>query len=70
LFDKDKTNALHHIPGQPTLCHMIGNRPFTQRDRSTNFWALAILSMGESWHNLTTLIPPVPVTASPVASST
>jgi fatty-acid desaturase len=49
---------------------MIGNRPFTQRDRSTNFWALAILSMGESWHNLTTLIPPVPVTASPVASST
>ncbi|MCU1611736.1 MAG: acyl-CoA desaturase [Pseudonocardiales bacterium] len=31
---------------------MIGNRPFTQRDRSTNFWALAILSMGESWHNL------------------
>jgi stearoyl-CoA desaturase (delta-9 desaturase) len=31
---------------------MIGNRPFTQRDRSTNFWALDILSMGESWHNL------------------
>jgi stearoyl-CoA desaturase (Delta-9 desaturase) len=35
-----------------SICHMIGNRPFTARDRSTNFWPLAIASMGESWHNL------------------
>jgi stearoyl-CoA desaturase (delta-9 desaturase) len=45
--------ALHHITWSTnSICHMIGNRPFTQRDRSTNFWPLAILSMGESWHNL------------------
>jgi stearoyl-CoA desaturase (Delta-9 desaturase) len=45
--------ALHHVTWSTnSICHMIGNRPFTQRDRSTNFWPLAILSMGESWHNL------------------
>jgi stearoyl-CoA desaturase (Delta-9 desaturase) len=35
-----------------SICHMIGERPFKSRDRSRNFWPLAILSMGESWHNL------------------
>ena len=31
---------------------MIGERPFSARDRSANFWPLALLSLGESWHNL------------------
>ncbi|MFL6073832.1 MAG: acyl-CoA desaturase [Mycobacteriales bacterium] len=37
-----------------SLCHLIGNRPFTTRrfDRATNLWPLALLSFGESWHNL------------------
>jgi stearoyl-CoA desaturase (delta-9 desaturase) len=35
-----------------SICHMIGDRPFKSRDRSANFWPLAILSMGEAWHNL------------------
>jgi stearoyl-CoA desaturase (Delta-9 desaturase) len=35
-----------------SICHMIGAQPFRSRDRSRNFWPLAILSMGESWHNL------------------
>jgi stearoyl-CoA desaturase (delta-9 desaturase) len=35
-----------------SICHMVGARPFRSRDRSRNFWPLAILSMGESWHNL------------------
>ena len=30
---------------------MIGERPYASRDRSANFWPLAILSFGESWHN-------------------
>ena len=30
---------------------MIGDRPFLARDKSANFWPLAIASMGESWHN-------------------
>ena len=37
-----------------SLCHMIGVRPFRTRrhDRATNLWPLALLSFGESWHNL------------------
>jgi stearoyl-CoA desaturase (Delta-9 desaturase) len=36
-----------------SLCHLLGNRPFTTRryDRATNLWPLAVLSLGESWHN-------------------
>ena len=45
--------ALHHITWSiNSICHTFGNRPFRTRDRSTNFWPLAIVSMGESWHNL------------------
>ena len=33
------------------MCHMFGGRPFATKDRSSNVAALAILSMGESWHN-------------------
>jgi stearoyl-CoA desaturase (delta-9 desaturase) len=44
---------LHHVTWSVnSICHMIGDRPFLARDRSANFWPLAILSMGESWHNL------------------
>ena len=37
-----------------SLCHLIGERPFRTRrhDRATNLWPLALLSFGESWHNL------------------
>ena len=33
---------------------MYGERPFETRDgdKASNFWPLAILSFGESWHNL------------------
>jgi stearoyl-CoA desaturase (delta-9 desaturase) len=44
---------LHHVTWSVnSICHMIGDRPFASRDRSANFWPMAILSMGESWHNL------------------
>jgi stearoyl-CoA desaturase (delta-9 desaturase) len=44
--------VLHHITWSVnSICHMIGERPFEARDKSANFWPLAILSMGESWHN-------------------
>jgi stearoyl-CoA desaturase (delta-9 desaturase) len=44
---------LHHVTWSiNSVCHVVGNRPFTARDRATNFWPLAILSGGESWHNL------------------
>jgi len=37
-----------------SLCHLLGNRPFAtrQHDRATNLWPLAVLSLGESWHNM------------------
>jgi stearoyl-CoA desaturase (delta-9 desaturase) len=43
---------LHHVTFSiNSICHVIGTRPFSTRDRSTNFWPLAVLSFGESWHN-------------------
>ncbi|SEL20954.1 stearoyl-CoA desaturase (delta-9 desaturase) [Blastococcus sp. DSM 46786] len=46
---------LHHVTWSiNSVCHVVGDRPFVSpgRDRATNFWPLAILSAGESWHNL------------------
>ncbi len=43
---------LHHVTWSVnSVCHVIGERPFTSKDKATNFWPLAILSFGESWHN-------------------
>ncbi|WP_019814289.1 acyl-CoA desaturase [Saccharomonospora saliphila] len=45
--------VLHHVTWSVnSICHMIGERPYSARDRSANFWPLAIFSFGESWHNL------------------
>ncbi len=45
--------VLHHVTWSiNSICHTIGEKPFAARDRSTNFWPLALLSFGESWHNL------------------
>jgi stearoyl-CoA desaturase (Delta-9 desaturase) len=44
---------LHHVTWSiKSVCHMIGDRPFAARDKSANFWPLALLSFGESWHNM------------------
>lgn len=46
---------LHHVTWSVnSVCHLVGTRPFRTRsnDKATNVWPLAILSMGESWHNL------------------
>jgi stearoyl-CoA desaturase (delta-9 desaturase) len=44
---------LHHVTWSiNSICHMVGDRPFAARDRSANVWWLAVLSFGESWHNL------------------
>jgi len=35
--------VLNHVTWSiNSICHMIGSRPFTVRDRSTNFWPMAI----------------------------
>ncbi|GIJ51165.1 stearoyl-CoA desaturase [Virgisporangium aliadipatigenens] len=46
---------IHHVTWSiNSICHVYGERPFATRegDRAANFWPLAILSFGESWHNL------------------
>jgi len=46
---------IHHVTwAVNSVCHVMGERPFrtTQFDRASNFWPLAVLSFGESWHNL------------------
>ncbi|GAA3274527.1 acyl-CoA desaturase [Streptomyces lavendulae] len=44
---------LHHVTWSiNSICHAVGKRPFRSRDRSGNVWWLAVLSCGESWHNL------------------
>lgn len=45
--------VLHHVTWSVnSICHMLGERPFKTRDKAANFWPLAIVSFGESWHNL------------------
>ncbi len=44
---------LHHVTWSiNSVCHIVGEKPFASNDRATNFWPLAVLSFGESWHNL------------------
>jgi stearoyl-CoA desaturase (delta-9 desaturase) len=50
-----RIGLLHHITWSiNSVCHVYGERPFEVRqgDKASNFWPLAILSFGESWHNL------------------
>ena len=43
---------LHHVTWSVnSICHMFGTQPATQKDHSTNFAPLALISFGESWHN-------------------
>ena len=47
-----RISLLHHVTWSVnSVCHMIGARPFASRDKAANFWPLAFLSFGESWHN-------------------
>ena len=44
---------LHHVTWSVnSLCHTFGRRTDATTDRSTNLWALAIVSLGDSWHNV------------------
>ncbi|WDZ86587.1 acyl-CoA desaturase [Micromonospora cathayae] len=44
--------VVHHVTWSVnSICHVVGQRPFISKDKATNFWPLAVLSFGESWHN-------------------
>lgn len=47
-----RVTVLHHVTWSVnSLCHVLGHRPNANRDRSSNLGILAVVSMGESWHN-------------------
>ena len=44
---------LHHVTwGVNSLCHSFGRRSHGTTDKSTNLWPLALISLGDSWHNV------------------
>jgi stearoyl-CoA desaturase (delta-9 desaturase) len=48
-----RISLLHHVTWSiNSICHAMGRQPFRSRDHSGNVWWLAVLSFGESWHNL------------------
>jgi stearoyl-CoA desaturase (delta-9 desaturase) len=48
-----RVSFLHHITWSiNSICHTFGKREFEARDKSKNVAWLAVLSFGESWHNL------------------
>jgi stearoyl-CoA desaturase (delta-9 desaturase) len=50
-----RVTVLQHVTWSVnSLCHVFGRRPFATRryDRATNLWPLALVSFGESWHNM------------------
>jgi stearoyl-CoA desaturase (Delta-9 desaturase) len=43
---------LHHVTWSiNSICHLWGRKPFVTNDASSNVACLALVSMGESWHN-------------------
>jgi len=48
-----RISFLHHVTWSiNSICHTFGRREFEARDKSRNVAWLAVLSFGESWHNL------------------
>jgi len=48
-----RISFLHHVTWSiNSICHTFGVREFEARDKSKNVAWLAVLSFGESWHNL------------------
>jgi stearoyl-CoA desaturase (delta-9 desaturase) len=48
-----RISFLHHVTWSiNSICHTFGSESFEVRDKSRNVAWLAILSFGESWHNL------------------
>jgi stearoyl-CoA desaturase (Delta-9 desaturase) len=43
---------LHHVTWSVnSICHMFGKQPASNKDKSTNFAPLGVVSFGEAWHN-------------------
>jgi stearoyl-CoA desaturase (delta-9 desaturase) len=48
-----RMTVLHHITWSVnSICHVFGRQAVEVKDRSTNVAVLAVISLGESWHNI------------------
>ncbi len=46
------TVVLYHATASiNSLCHMVGSKRYVTEDESCNNWFLALLTLGEGWHN-------------------
>jgi stearoyl-CoA desaturase (delta-9 desaturase) len=41
----------HVVFAVNSVCHVYGDQPFETHDRSRNNWWMALLALGEGWHN-------------------
>jgi stearoyl-CoA desaturase (Delta-9 desaturase) len=42
----------HGVATVNSLAHLAGDQPFTTKDYSRNNWFVALLTLGEGWHNM------------------
>ncbi|GGB50068.1 fatty acid desaturase [Tistrella bauzanensis] len=45
------TLSYHFTNAINSVTHIVGTRPFGGRNTSTNFWPIALPTLGEAWHN-------------------
>lgn len=46
------TLLFHGVQTVNSLSHLVGDQPFMTDDQSRNSWFVALLTLGEGWHNL------------------
>lgn len=51
-FFLSTTVLFHGVASVNSLSHILGEQPFTTNDSSRNHWLVALLTLGEGWHNL------------------
>ncbi len=51
-FFLSTTLLFHGVALVNSLAHMVGEQPFVTKDYSRNNWFVALLTLGEGWHNM------------------
>jgi stearoyl-CoA desaturase (delta-9 desaturase) len=51
-FFLSTTVLFHGVASVNSLTHTVGDQPFITNDHSRNNWFVAVVSLGEGWHNL------------------
>lgn len=51
-FFLSTTLLFHGVATVNSLSHLVGDQPFITKDYSRNNWLVAVLTLGEGWHNL------------------